>query len=325
MKEDNAKRKWPQNDEPMVQVQKKVPKQHISQTDVKNTDVDRVGEDVREQHFSDSVCGYCSSSSMQIRHQHFSTFELRELAFHSENGNIMCPICQVPEPLKRDENGCNRFILTDSTLYGIWEHPDLPKLARHFDIECIIDGNVNDFVRALRKITVIVKGRLEVIVVAGITNVEQEETVEEIMKQFMELKELVRRHSIYHCHTVPGYVSVSTLCLPPKLCALRLPESTEGLKEWVPKQDFVDRYPVIRKLNEEIKKMNLKESISFLNIHMQGVKMLKSGPQHKFDTRPDSVSIWSEKEVFQKRHFTMENKLKLIKYLENTFKSNQSN
>ena len=177
--------------------------------------------------------------------------------------------------------------------------------------------------RALRKITVIVNGRLEVIVVAGIRNVEQDDTVEEIMEQFMELKELVRCHSTYHCHTVPGYVSVSTLCLPPKLCALRLPESTEGLEEWVPKKDFVDRYPIIRKLNEEIKMMNLKDSISFLNIHMQGVKMLRSGPQHKFDTKPGSVSIWSEKEVFQKRHFTMENKLKLIMYLENTFKSNQ--
>ena len=68
--------------------------------------------------------------------------------------------------------------------------------------------------------------------------------------------------------------------------------------------------------------MNEAEQLSWINLHMQGVKILKSGPQHKYDTKPGGKLIWREREVFRKLHFTMENKLKIIVYLQNTFKNN---
>ena len=51
--------------------------------------------------------------------------------------------------------------------------------------------------------------------------------------------------------------------------------------------------------------------------------MLKNGPQHKFDSRPGASRIWRESGVFEKMHFTMENKLKIVQYLQNTFASNE--
>ena len=44
--------------------------------------------------------------------------------------------------------------------------------------------------------------------------------------------------------------------------------------------------------------------------------------QHKYDTRPGTKAIWREKEVFSKLHFTMENKLKIVVYMQNTLKIN---
>ena len=55
-----------------------------------------------------------------------------------------------------------------------------------------------------------------------------------------------------------------------------------------------------------------------------GMKILKSGPQHKYDTRPGVLKVWRENAVFEKQHFTMANKLKLVKYMQNTFAANEN-
>ena len=69
--------------------------------------------------------------------------------------------------------------------------------------------------------------------------------------------------------------------------------------------------------------MNNGKSINWVNLHRQGVKTFKSGTvQHKFDTRAGSQQIWKEREVHKKLHFTMENKIKFISYIENCFKRN---
>ena len=61
------------------------------------------------------------------------------------------------------------------------------------------------------------------------------------------------------------------------------------LAEWKPPPNFIDRYDTIKQVNEAVKQINLDEGINYLNIHMHGVKMLRNGPQHKFDTREDSA------------------------------------
>ena len=95
-----------------------------------------------------------------------------------------------------------------------------------------------------------------------------------------------------------------------------------GLEAWKPPRNFINRYPVIKEVNEKIKKMNIDSGLAYLNLHMQGIKMLKSGPQHKFDNKPGAKQVWREQEVFKKLHFTAENKLKVVQYLQNTFKNN---
>ena len=94
--------------------------------------------------------------------------------------------------------------------------------------------------------------------------------------------------------------------VPPKLCSLRVPDVPE-LAEWIPSPGFVNRYPVIKNVNEAIKKMNLDDDLNFLNSHLQGIKMLKSYQQYKFESRPGSTRIWRESAVFEKLHYTMEN------------------
>ena len=298
------------------------PKPHINPNIIRENDLDSVREELRETQYADKRCEYCSLMTDIIKHQHFSSSRQREFALHWTNSDFMCPICHVLESPVLNNDISRRLILSDSTLYGIWDHPNLPQYSSHFDIECIVGGRIKDLTRALERNLLSSKGRLEVILVAGIHNVEYGDSVTTIIEQIKELKDLVKDHSIRQGHNVPGYVSVATLALPPKLCSLRLPENPTNLQEWMPKPGFINRYPVINQVNIEIKKINMEDSLAYLNIHMQGIKMLKAGPQHKFDTKIGAVKIWREKKVFEKSHFTMENKLKLIKYLENTFATN---
>ena len=298
------------------------PKPHLNPKLMREKDMDWVREEAREKQYSNRQCKICSSASRIVRHQHFSTSDLREFALLWTNSDFMCPICQVLESPSRDRESSHRIILSDSTLYGIWDQPGLPNISSHFDMECIVGGHIKDLTRALHKTMTAFKGRLEVVLVAGISNIESGDSIQTILEQIYELKEIVKEHSSRHQHKTPGYVSVATLCLPPKLCALRLPDKPNNLEEWTPKPGFIDRYPQIKQVNLEIKKMNADDNLAYLNIHMQGVKILRSGPQHKFDTRQGSTAVWRERKVFEKMHFTMENKLKLVKYLKNTFDSN---
>ena len=109
--------------------------------------------------------------------------------------------------------------------------------------------------------------------------------------------------------------------MPPKYCSFNVPDDPV-IAEWKPGPGFRDRYEEIKKVNLAIKAMNEEDKLYWLNLHMQGVKILKSGPQHKYDTRPGATPVWREKEVAKKLHFTMENKLKIMQYLQKTFKSN---
>ena len=298
------------------------PKPHINPKLMRYEDMEWVREEMRERQYSNKKCEICSTSTREIRHQHFSTTNLREFALQWTRNGFMCPICHVLEDPVREAKATHRVILSDSTLYGIWDQPELPNICSHFDMECIVGGHIKDLTKSLRRILEVVKGRLEVVLVGGISNIESGDSVRTILDQIYELKEAVKLHSFHQKHRIPGYVSVATLCLPPKLCSLRLPVSLIDLEEWIPGPGFENKYPLIKQVNSEIKKMNLKDGLSYLNIHMHGVKMLKSGAQHKFDTRHGSTAVWREKLVFEKMHYTMENKMKLMKYLKNTFDSN---
>ena len=83
-------------------------------------------------------------------------------------------------------------------------------------------------------------------------------------------------------------------------------------------------YAISKHKSSQMSRSNIcyEDIFSWLNLHMQGIEMFKSGPQHKYDTRPGATPVWREKEVAKKLHFTMENKLKIIQYLQKTFQNN---
>ena len=180
---------------------------------------------------------------------------------------------------------------------------------------------MSDLTRAMMKILLDHPNRLEIVVIAGINNIAKNDHPDIIVHEFKELKEIVQEHSEQHNHDPPSTVSISTLILPPKYCSFNVPDDPE-LAEWQAGPGFRDRYDEIKKVNLAIKAMNQEDKVSWLNLHMQGVKILKSGPQHKYDTRPGVTPVWREKEVAKKLHFTMANKLKIMQYLLKTFKSN---
>ena len=186
-------------------------------------------------------------------------------------------------------------------------------------------ARVRDLTRALERNYLYLSSRLEIIVVAGINNVGEGQATEDIVNEMEELKKRVREHSAEHNHNPPSYVSFSTLFFPPKFCSLSVPKDASDLKEWIPKANFVNRLDTIEKVNKAVKDMNQKDGLNWVNLHLHGIKVFKSGTkQHKFDTRPGTTQIWREKEVSRKLHFTMANKLKIISYINECFKSNSA-
>ena len=280
-------------------------------------------ENLREYKYRDKICDYCSSSKEEVRHHHFSTSMQRVFSILWTDGNFMCPICQQPEPAVKSANTEHRVILSDSTLYGVWNSPDMPKISAHFEMECIVGGKIRDLTRALKKNILRNDYRFEIIIIAGINNIGEGQSAKEFINEFKEMKALVAQHSVVNMHDKPSYISICTLSLPPKYCALKLPEDTSNLAEWIPSPSFRNKYPVIKLVNEAIKEMNMEDNLAYFNLHLHGIRMLKGGPQHKFDTRPGANKIWREEEVFRKLHFTSENKLKIVKYLQNTFQNNK--
>ena len=281
-----------------------------------------MSQESNEARYRDQVCTYCTTVRKEVRHHHFSSEKLREFALKWTEGSFLCPICQEQEPTSLPVTTTKRVILSDSTIYGVWDQPQLPKILKeHIDIECIVGARVSDLTRAMMKILLDHPNRLEIVVIAGINNIAKNDHPDIIVHEFKELKEIVQEHSEQHNHDPPSTVSISTLILPPKYCSFNVPDDPE-LAEWQAGPGFRDRYDEIKKVNLAIKAMNQEDKVSWLNLHMQGVKILKSGPQHKYDTRPGAIPVWREKEVAKKLHFTMANKLKIMQYLLKTFKSN---
>ena len=79
----------------------------------------------------------------------------------------------------------------------------------------------------------------------------------------------------------------------------------------------------MKKLNDLIIAANTKDNLKCVRMDFQGVKRFKSGTvQHIFDTKPGATQVWRETEVFKKLHFTVDVKLKLVKYVTTCFAAN---
>ena len=130
-----------------------------------------------------------------------------------------------------------KVILTSSTLYNVWSYNEL-RLDLHVDIESIVGGRVRDLTRALFMMYLKHPERLEIILIAGLNNIGQGQSVPDIIDKIIELKEAVKAHSKKHRHKVPSVVSISTVLFAPKHCSLDVPANKP---EWTPPAGFKNR------------------------------------------------------------------------------------
>ena len=181
----------------------------------------RMMEEMREQRYRDSLCSMCSDSRSRKYHHHFSCVSIRRM-IREPVKTYLCPICKVVEPVSFPPTVTRRVVLSDSTLYGVWDQT-LPANTTHFDIDSIVGGKVRDMTTALQKNYLHLTNRFEIVVLAGINNIGAGESAENIYKEVEEIKQVVFEHSTKWGHSPPSYVSVCTVALAPKFCSLTVP------------------------------------------------------------------------------------------------------
>lgn len=286
-------------------------------------------EERREGRERDKLCSMCSDSSSSIYHHHYSSWSIRSSFLNMKHkpegwGEYICPICHVPEPVVVPASETRRIVLACSTMYGIWSQQP-PDNTAHFDIDCIVGGKVRDMRRALEKNYLHMPNRMEIIVVAGLNNIGAGQKADTIIQDMREIRQMVKEHSEKWGHSPASYVTFCTIPLAPKFCSLQVPPSPPEpeIALWVPAENFQNRFSEMKSLNDQIIALNLEIGLTGVRIDYHGIKRFKSGKfQHIFDTKPGSIPVWRESQVFKKLHFTMERKLKLVSHLSTCFKEN---
>ena len=167
----------------------------------------------------------CSDSVTKKYHKHYSTARLRRSIgrLQKGKGTYECPICKEPERVTVPANETRRVVVADSTMHRIWMKVHQAS-TEHFDIDSIVGGKVQDMMRALVKNYLDHQpNRVEILVIAGISNIAAGENAEDIINAMKVLKLVVDDHSKKLGHSPPSYVSFCTVPLPPKFCSLYVP------------------------------------------------------------------------------------------------------
>ena len=280
-------------------------------------------------------CAICSDEQEKRLHYHYSSNQSikSRMLYEQRRCNWFCSICFSYEPVDFIRTQTRRVVLTDTSLYGVWRH-ELPRAKDlvHFDIESIVGGRIQDLTTALKKgYLTQFPARIEIIVLGGLENIGDGDTADQIIGFMDVMKTAVKDHSDRLGHNPPSYVSFCTLPIAPKYCSLYVPSGPsfeqQAAKEWIPPPTFVNRYQEVKKLNDMIIKKNKEDNRDLQNVRVDymGVKRPSNGKgkyQHKWDNKVDAVPWWAEKEVFEKVHFTMYYKLKLVDKISKCFKEN---
>ena len=280
-------------------------------------------------------CAICSDEQEKRLHYHYSSNQSikSRMLYEQRQCNWFCSICFSYEPVDFIRTQTRRVVLTDTSLYGVWRH-ELPRAKDlvHFDIESIVGGRIQDLTTALKKgYLTQFPARIEIIVLGGLENIGDGDTPDQIIGFMDVMKKAVKDHSDRLGHNPPSYVSFCTLPIAPKYCSLYVPSGPsfeqQAAKEWIPPPTFVNRYEEVKKLNDMIIKKNKEDNRDLQNVRVDymGVKRPSNGKgkyQHKWDNKVDAVPWWAEVEVFEKVHFTMYYKLKLVDKISKCFKEN---
>ena len=149
---------------------------------------------------------------------------------------------------------------------------------------------------------------MELILIAGLNNIGESQSAEEITDELRELKETIEAHSEVNGHSQPSLLSISTLMYAPKFCSLDVPDS---VSDWKPPANFKNKREVVESANKAIAAMNKESKVNYLNLHYEGIrKDKKSGKTlHRHHT---TRAIWRETEVRKMLHLTPEFKIKIV-------------
>ena len=259
-----------------------------------------------EQLYRDSLCKLCSDDGHKVNHHHVSSQAIREFASKFQGGyKFNCIMCKQVESVVRPST--RKIILTTSTLYNVWSYQEL-NMPIHVDIESIVGGRVRDLTRAIIMMYLNHPERLEIIVVAGLNNIGDDQPVPDIIEELWELKEVVQAHSELHKHEEPSLVSISTVLFPPKFCSLHVPSNKT---DWIPPPNFKNRRHNIECLNAAIAAINKGAKLNYLNVHLEGIRVDKPSNKvlHKHNPK---LQVWRETEVRRRLHLTPTYKVKVM-------------
>ena len=267
--------------------------------------------------YGDRLCKICSDKDHSVHHHHTSTQNIRNFASKYQKGYLfLCIMCKASESVVRPQT--RKIILTDSTLFNVWTSQEL-KLNIHIEMESIVGGRVRDMTRTLIMSYTRFPERLEIIVISGINNIGDGQAAEEIVDEFSELKEVVKKHSVVNNHTEPSVVSISTLLYAPKFCSLDNPAPN-----WIPPPSFINRRKEMEQVNAAIIAMNKAEGINYLNLHYEGTRQVKGTGQtmHRHNT---VTPIWRETQVRRRLHLTPQFKVKVVNRAATIFRGGLKN
>ena len=260
-----------------------------------------------ESKYRDSLCELCSDRDMEVCHHHVSSQYSRVMAvMFQRNYLFYCIMCKTSESTVRPNT--RKIILTTSTLYNVWGISSL-NLPIHIDIESIVGGRIRDLTRALHMLYLIHPERLEIIVIAGLNNVGDNQPAAEILEELSELRLSVKVHSDMYMHQPRSSVSVSTLLYPPKFCSLDVPDSCT---EWMPPAGFHNRRKLVEEVNQGIKAQNLEAQVNYLKVHFEGIRIDSKSGKTMHKHYPE-VPIWREAEIRRRLHLTDHYKAKIVR------------
>jgi hypothetical protein len=269
--------------------------------------------------YRDSVCRLCSDDSHTARHHHISSEASRAFAMKYQGGyRFYCIMCKGDESVVRPST--RKVLLTTSTLYNVWSYEQL-KLPLHIDIESIVGGRIRDLTRALIMQYLNHPERLEIIVVAGLNNIGDNQPVPDIIDEIMELKEAVQAHSKHFKHKEASIVTISTVLFAPKFCSLDVPANQT---DWIPPAGFRNRRHETECLNAAITAINRGAGVNTVNIHLEGIRVEKATGKVLHKHNPGK-QVWREAEVRRRLHLTPEYKVKVMGRIAKLYKGGLKN
>lgn len=170
------------------------------------------------------ICSYKQeypSVPRALYHRHFSTISLREMMGAEDSGqSYFCPSCKSRHRPYLDER--LKVVVSDSTLHDFFTRSD-PRFGSyegdlvHADYITIKGGTLPDLLHAFKQQYSNPKKPLDVVIVAGYTDILQNFSRDYILWGFKEFAATVLGTE-EHPNPVKNTLAVSTLMYPPRLC-----------------------------------------------------------------------------------------------------------